>query len=206
MMVIMVNTAFMKAAKVVSTVHSSLAWNAVALRKELEAVMERFKKGGLPVAATSDIESVPLSANASLVEDNGITLQMKCLAHSAQVCLKHFFLYSNDVIEFLAAMRSLTKRSKSFKLRASAREKNISMSKFDFTPTRWSPCAPGLIAMLKLSHWVSVHEWVRELRKKVHHDIVPFEADEGHQIHRNLMRRTSSTGTQLEKATVASGL
>ncbi|RYE83395.1 MAG: hypothetical protein EOO65_04040 [Methanosarcinales archaeon] len=97
-----------------------------------------------------------------------------------QLCLRHFFTQWNDIIEFLAAMRSLTKRSKSFKLRASAREKDISMSKFDFTPTRWSSCAPGLIAMLKLDHWESVYEWVRELRKKVHHDIMPFEADDSH--------------------------
>ncbi|RYG57647.1 MAG: hypothetical protein EON60_14325, partial [Alphaproteobacteria bacterium] len=86
-MVIMVKTAFMKTAKVVSTVHSSVAWNAVALRKELEAVLERFQKCGPPVAATSDNGSVPLSAIASFAEDNGITQQMKCLAHSAQVCL-----------------------------------------------------------------------------------------------------------------------
>ncbi|RYG57795.1 MAG: hypothetical protein EON60_14130, partial [Alphaproteobacteria bacterium] len=105
-MVIMVKTAFMKAVKVVSTIPRTVARNAEGLRKELDAVVERFKKWGLPVAIISDNGSVPLSAILSLIEDNGVTLQMKCIAHSVQLCLRHFFTQWNDIIEFLAAMRS----------------------------------------------------------------------------------------------------
>ncbi|RYE84573.1 MAG: hypothetical protein EOO65_02035 [Methanosarcinales archaeon] len=105
-------------------------------------------------------------------------MQMKCIAHSVQLCLRHFFTQWNDIIEFLAAMRSLTKRSKSFKLRESARERNILISKFDFTPTRWSSCTPGLVSMTVLDHWVAVYEWLRDLRQEELSNIVALDEDD----------------------------
>ncbi|RYE85463.1 MAG: DUF domain-containing protein [Methanosarcinales archaeon] len=113
----------------------------------------------------ADNAAVCTAAVRKLQETHGQVQQIKCIAHSVQLCLRRVLEEWAPLAAFMDGMAVLTAKAQSLPRKRLANAFGLECSEWDFCRTRWTSATAPLLNLLQPSTWENVYKFVQELRK-----------------------------------------